>query len=328
MKFSFFRGFFLTAALLLLPGAPRAAAASEPISQTGFFFDTVVTVTLNGTADETLLEECFSMMNHYEELLSRTREGSDVWNINHSQSAPTQVSDETAFLIETGLSWAEKSEGVFDITIAPLSILWNFQENTGTIPPQEEISAALDHVDWKSVELAGNTVTLTDPEAAIDLGGIAKGYIADQLKDFLLGEGIESGLINLGGNVLSIGAKPEGTDWNIGIRKPFGGGDLITVVPVNDLSVVTSGNYERYFEKDGVIYHHILSTEDGYPIENGLNSVTILSESSMDGDALSTTCFALGMEKGMELIESLDGIEAMFVDENNEMYRTSGFPGE
>lgn len=322
-KFSVFIGSALTAALL--PGI-SCDAVSDPISTVGFYFDTVVTVQLYETTDESLLEECSSMMEHYEELLSRTREGSDVWKINHSEGAPVQVSDETAFLIESALSWSEKSNGAFDITIAPLSILWNFQENTGTIPPEEEIAAALKHVDWRTVKLEGNTVTLTDPEAAIDLGGIAKGYIADRLKEYLLDKGIGSGLINLGGNVLSIGVKPDGSNWNIGIKEPFGDGNLITVVPVADLSVVTSGNYERYFEKDGVIYHHILNTKDGYPIENGLNSVTILSSSSLDGDALSTTCYALGMEKGMELIESLDGIEAMFVDENNETHRTSGFP--
>ena len=166
-------------------------------------------------------------------------------------------------------------------------------------------------------------MTLTDPKAAIDLGGIAKGYMADQLKEYLLAEGVTSAIINLGGNVLTVGEKPDGSSFHIGIQKPFDKQNAtITSVSVKDSSVVTSGSYERYFKIDDTIYHHILNTETGFPCDNGLLSVTILSEKSIDGDVLSTACFALGLEEGQKLIESLEDIDAIFVTQDYEIIDT------
>ncbi|MCC8066225.1 MAG: FAD:protein FMN transferase [Clostridiales bacterium] len=316
-------------AFLLLPSG-SCFAAEEPLSETGFFLDTVISITIYGTSDSAIMDGCFTLLDEYEQQFSRTIEGSDVWNINHSGGEPTEVGEETAYLIDTALSYAEISDGRFDITITPLAELWDVENNTGVIPSDEDIAEALSHIDFTTVSLDGTTVTLSDPEAEIDLGGIAKGYIADCLKEYLQSEGIESALINLGGNVLTLGAKPDGSNWKIGIRKPFGesSSDLIDVVETTDKAVITSGTYERYFEVDGVIYHHILDTETGYPVENGLTSVTILCESSTEGDALSTTCFVLGLEDGMELVESLDNIEALFISEDLELYYSSGFPEE
>ena len=167
-------------------------------------------------------------------------------------------------------------------------------------------------------------MTLTDPEAQIDLGGIAKGYIADRLKEYLESQGIEHALIDLGGNMLTLGGRYDGSDFRIGLQEPFADtGTVMAAVTVNDQSVVTSGDYERYFEKDGVIYHHILDPDTGYPIQNDLDQVTIISDESVDGDALSTTCFALGLEDGLELIQSLDGIEAVFVTKDGEIHTSS-----
>jgi thiamine biosynthesis lipoprotein len=310
-----------------LTAQTTSASSNVSVSDTGFYFDTVVTIKLNGTEDETILQKCFDKMAEYEAMLSRTREGSDIWKVNHAGGEPVEVSDETAELINLALKYADLSEGAFNITLAPYSILWDFQNNTGDVPSEEEIAEAGSHTGLSLLHIDGNTVTLDDPEAAIDLGGIAKGYIADRLKELILENGIESAWINLGGNVLTVGEKPDGSTWNIGIRDPFGeASDIITIVRLRDMSVVTSGTYERFFEKDGVIYHHILDPETGYPMQNGLKSVTILSDSSADGDALSTTCFVLGLERGMELIESLDGIEAMFVTDDKEMHCSSGFP--
>lgn len=317
----------LTAVLAGPDSVCRASAGELSVSDTSFYFDTVVTITLRGTDDGSIIRECFEQMAMYEAMLSRTRENSDVWNINHSGGKPVEVSDETAELISLALKYSELSDDAFDITIAPYSILWDFQNNTGNIPSEDALAAAGEHVDISGLHLEGNTVTLDDPEAAIDLGGIAKGYIADRIKEYLLASGVDSAFINLGGNVLTVGTKPDGKLWNIGIRDPFGEAiDIITTVQTGGQSVVTSGTYERFFEKDGVIYHHILDPQTGYPIQNGLKSVTILSDSSADGDALSTTCFVLGLEKGMELIESLDGIEAMFITDEAELCYSSGFP--
>lgn len=315
-------------ASILLSGCTRSSGTNATVSKTGFCLDTVVSLTLYGTKEEAPLEECFSLLETYESLFSRTKEGSDVWKINHSNGTPVTVSEETAQLIQTALGYSACSNGAFDITIAPLLDLWNFkpEQHEGTVPDADQIQEALSHVNYKNVQLDGTTVTLLDPQASIDLGGIAKGYIADRLRDRLVSEGYDSALINLGGNILTVGAKPDGSAFRVGIRKPFSeSGEQIETVACEDHSVVTSGTYERYFEQDGKRYHHILSPSDGYPVENGLASVTILSPASTDADALSTACFVLGQEKGLELIESLDGIEALFVTDELKEITSSGF---
>ncbi len=298
------------------------------ISQTEFYLDTVVTLTVYETEDKSILQDAFSLIADYESMLSRTREGSDIWNINHSAGTPTKVSAETISLLQTALNYCELSDGAFDITIAPVTDLWDFHgEGSGNVPDQEQLAEALSHVNYNNVKITGNMVTLSDPRAAIDLGAIAKGYIGDRVKDFLLSKGITSGMINLGGNVLVIGEKPDGSLWKIGIRKPFSedGSELSAVVSAADQSVVTSGTYERYFIKDNTLYHHILNTQTGYPARTGLSSVSILSDGSAKGDALSTICFLLGPEKGMDLIEKTDGVEALFITEEGELLYSSGF---
>lgn len=308
-----------------------ARAVTGPLAErTGFFFDTVITVSLYDTGDESILDKCFEKMAYYESIFSRTREGSDIWNIDHAGGKPVAVSEDTIDLIRRALEWCEISDGALDISIAPVVDLWDFHEDSQKeIPAQEALAEAVSHVDYTGIRIEGDEVTLEDPQAGIDLGAIAKGYISDRVRDIVIENGCSSALINLGGNVLAVGTKPDGKDFNIGIRRPFGESayDLIQVVGASDLSVITSGTYERYFEKDGVIYHHILDPDTGYPVENGLTSVSILSEDATDGDALSTTCFVLGLEKGMELIESLDGIEAMMIDEDGKIYSSSGWTG-
>lgn len=297
--------------------------AKEPFSKTGFHFDTVITITLYDSKDEELLNTCFDYCKEFENLVSRTIETSEISKINQANGQPVEVSDTTIELLKEGISFAELTDGAFDITIAPLMELWDIKNNSGNVPSESDITEALSHVNYKNIVIDGNTVTLTDPHAAIDLGGIAKGYIADQLKKYLLSEGVTSAIINLGGNVLTVGEKPDGNSFNIGIQKPFDKQNAtITSVSVKDSSVVTSGSYERYFQVDDTIYHHILNTETGYPCNNRLLSVTILSEESIDGDALSTACFALGLEKGQKLIESLGDINAIFVNEEFEIIDT------
>ena len=319
--------FLLSVSVLLLFCGCQKNPSQMSISDVGFYFDTVVEIKLNGTEDESILKECFDLMAEYESLLSRTREGSDVWKINHSAGTPVSVSEDTVSLIRLARKYYDLSDGAFDITIAPYVTLWDFQNNPGTIPTKDELTAASKHVGFENVQVSGNTVTLADSETQIDLGGIAKGFIADRLKEYLTGKGIESAWINLGGNVLTIGTKPDKSLWKIGIRKPFGASDeTAAVISVSGKSVVTSGTYERYFEKDGTIYHHILEPMTGQPVQNHLYSVTILSDSSADGDALSTTCFVLGKEDGLELVESLDGIEALFITDEQELIYSSGFP--
>lgn len=307
--------------LLFISGCSKSAAAGNSLKTTGVYFDTVISVELWGTDDESLLDRCKELCTRYEQLFSRTIDTSDVSKINASGGIPVEVDAETATLLEKGIYYSRLSEGHFDITIAPLSELWDIENNPGIIPDAAAIEEAKNHVGYEKIQVEGNTVTLLDPTAAVDLGGIAKGYIADRLKEFLTDEGITHGLINLGGNLVAIGNRPDGTDFRIGIQKPFDEQNAsITSLDIHNQSVVSSGIYERYFEKDGKIYHHLLDPATGYPYENNLLQVTILSDESVDGDALSTACFGLGLEKGTKLIENLDGIKAIFVTDDYKLH--------
>lgn len=315
-------------AALLLPAITLSGCTmppdSESLTMNGMYFDTVVQIEAWG-ADQDIMDHCRKMCEDYEQMFSATIDTSEISEINQADGKPVIVSDETAELIEKGIEYGDISGGLFDITIAPESGLWNFTDNAeGELPDADALAEAVTHIDYHCVQVDGNTVTLTDPEAQIDLGGIAKGYIADRLKEYLESEGIEHALIDLGGNMLTLGGRYDGTDFRIGLQEPFADtGTVMAAVSVNDKSVVTSGDYERYFEKDGVIYHHILDPDTGYPIQNDLDQVTIISEKSVDGDALSTTCFALGLEDGLELIRSMDGVEAVFVTKDGEVHTSS-----
>lgn len=299
-------------------------ADTDRETRTGFYLDTVISVTIYGSPKEELFDGCMELAGRYENMLSRTKEGSDIWNVNHSGGKPVKVCEETLSLLETALSYAELSEGLVDPTIGTLSILWNIgSENQGIVPSDEAIREALSHVDYRNVLIDGNQVTLTEPESRLDLGFIAKGYIADRIREYLLSEGVANAVINLGGNVSVIGSRPDKTPFRVGVQQPFADtGDYALVLEVEDKSVVSSGNYERCFEKDGILYHHILSTEDGYPADTDMNGVTIICDRSVDGDALSTLCFVLGYERGRELIEDLENVEAVFIMKDGAVYKT------
>ena len=312
--------------LVLLAALTGCQRQQEPISKTGFYFDTVITVTLYDASATKELEECFDMAKDYENMLSATVEGSDIWNINHANGETVAVSDETAALIEKAISYSQLSDGAFDITIGQLSSLWNFKENDGTIPSEEQIKTALASVGYQNIVVDHNSITLTNPGTQIDLGGIAKGYIADQMKAYLNENGITEGVIDLGGNILTVGPKENADSYRIGIQKPFADtGTSIAAVEIHDDSLVSSGIYERYFKKDGAIYHHILNPRTGYPYDNGLTAVTIRSDSSLTGDALSTTVFALGEEKGLELLNRLPDVEGFVVREDLSIHPSKNF---
>ena len=239
-----------------------------------------------------------------------------------------QVSDDLAKLISEGLDYSELSKGAFDIAIEPLTSLWDFTAEDPQVPKDSLIQAALPKCDYHniSVDKDKNEITLKTDDTAIELGAIAKGYIADRLKDYLVSQNVKSAIINLGGNVLCIGGKPDNSAFKIGIQKPFADrSETIAVMDIKDKSVVSSGIYERCFEQDGTLYHHLLNPKTGYPYDNGLIAVTIISDKSVDGDALSTTCFALGLEDGMKLAESLDDVQAFFVTSDYEIHYTKDF---
>lgn len=313
--------------LLLIPtllfGCTPNTTSSDYISQTSFLFDTVITIQIYDQQDETLLQGALDLCEYYEQLFSRTIETSEISQINASNGEPVPVSDDTIELLELGIYYGDISNGAFDITIAPLSILWDFTNNDGVIPEEDEIITRLNDVDYHTIQIEGNTVTLENPNAMIDLGGIAKGYIADQVKSYLTDNNVEHAIINLGGNILTIGGHMDGSDFNVGIQEPFAdSGIAITSVSLNDDSLVSSGVYERYFEWNETLYHHILDPTTGYPYETDLYGVTIISDSSVDGDALSTICMTKGLEEGIAFIQTLDDIDAIFIDDNMEIHYT------
>ena len=239
-----------------------------------------------------------------------------------------QVSASLAELVSKGLDYSVLSEGAFDIAIEPLTSLWDFTAENPKVPKDSLIQAALPKCNYHniSVDTDKNEITLKTDDTAIELGAIAKGYIADRLKDYLVSQDVKSAIINLGGNVLCIGEKTDNSAFKIGIQKPFADrSETIAVMDIRDKSVVSSGIYERCFEQDGTLYHHLLNPKTGYPYDNGLIAVTIISDQSVDGDALSTTCFALGLEDGMKLAESLDDVQAFFVTSDYEIQYTRDF---
>ena len=313
------------------------AGSQEPVSATAIKLNTAVTVTIYDSQDRELLTECMNLCDKYEKIFSRTASDSELYQLNHRELTPVagtedtfQISDPLAELIRKGLYYSELSEGAFDIAIEPLTSLWDFTAEDPQVPEDRLIQEALTKCDYHNVSVSDNNeVILKTEDTAIELGAIAKGYIADRLKDYLISQGVKSAIINLGGNVLCIGGKPDDSSFKIGIQKPFADrSETIAVMDIKDKSVVSSGVYERCFEQDGTLYHHLLNPRTGYPYDNGLIAVTIISDESVDGDALSTTCFALGLEDGMKLAESLDNVQAFFVTSDYEIHYTKDFQKE
>ncbi|MGN1413173.1 MAG: FAD:protein FMN transferase [Anaerovoracaceae bacterium] len=364
-----------TVLLILTFIIPQAGCGSngeiyQGIAKTGFYLDTVCTITIYGVdpdselgkelaeADEEaqqkrifqLITDAFLECDRCEKVLSKTIESSEISQINAAGGRTVTVSDMTAEVIEKGLEYGTISDGVFDITIGKVTELWNFHdfqteeaadsntetgEGTDPLPDPKLLKEAVRHVDYRNVRVEEDQVTLQDPEMEIDLGGIAKGYIADQLTQWLEARGVVSAVIDLGGNIVAIGGKstelleyPQ-QEFTIGIKDPQSeSGQLLGVFSCSDKTVVTSGTYERYVVKDGKKYHHILNPETGWPAETDVDSVTIITEKNhaVDADGLSTTCLALGVEKGMALIETIEGAEAVFVDLDGNITSTSGAP--
>ncbi len=249
-----------------------------------------------------------------------------VFHINNDGSIEFTVSDILYEILEKGLYYSEKSKGVFDITIEPESSLWDFTSDNRKVPEDTKIKEAVKLTGYKNAALEDRKLVLEKPGMGIELGAIAKGFIADKLKEYLKENGVTSGTVNLGGTVLCIGKKPDNSPFRIGIQHPFENrNEVITAVKAEDISVVSSGIYERYFIQDGKMYHHILDPSTGYPYNNGLVAVTIISGKSVDGDALSTTCFAMGLEKGLEFASSLENVYAVFITEDEKLHYSEGF---
>ena len=318
---------------LLLSGcqkqAPTPASASEPISKTNFLLGTVIDITIYDKNDETIIDKAFERISEIERKMTiNNAETSEIIALNEaSGKKEMKLSPDTFFVVEKGKEYSEKSNGKFDITVGPVVKLWNIGTDYAAIPEKGKLAEAVKLVDYTKLSLNKENLTakLEVEGMKVDLGAIAKGYAADEVARVLKENGVEHAIINLGGNVLTIGGNPNGNPWRIGIQDPFNPrGDFLGVVPIKDQTVVTSGTYERYFEENGKKYHHILNTVTGYPTENNLYSVSIVTDKSIDGDGLSTTSLLLGLDEGMKLIESIENVEAIFITADKKVYVSSG----
>ena len=329
--------------------ADTSTTGNQPISISSIKLNTAVQITIYDSQDKALLDDCLALCDKYELVFSRTNEKSELYKLNHrkdtsdkdpnadGQTTPYPVSgtadtwhisEDLAALLSEGLDITRESDGAFDIAIAPLTSLWDFTAEDPKVPDDAAIQKALPLCSSDGVTIDGQDITLPSDDIQFDVGAIAKGYIADRMKDLLVKKGVKSAIINLGGNVLCIGSKPDGTPFKVGIQKPFADrNETEAVMDIAGKSVVSSGIYERCFKQGGKLYHHILNPQTGYPYDNGLISVTIISDQSVDGDALSTTCFALGLEDGLKFAEK-KGVQAVFITEDYELHYTDGFQDE
>jgi thiamine biosynthesis lipoprotein len=293
-----------------------------------FALGTVCTVRLYDQGKPEVYRELFSRFREIERRMSVILPDSELNRINALAGIePVQVQSDVFEVLELAARYAALSDGAFDPTVGPLVSLWNISGDEPRLPSPEEIDALLPLVSWRDLELdrEGRTVFLKRPGMALDLGAIAKGYAADEAAGILRKNRINRGIIDLGGNILAYGEKQDRSPWRIGIQNPLDSrGAYIGIMEVRDQTVVTSGVYERFFEEDGVRYHHILSPADGYPARSGLLSVSLVTRRSVDADALSTAVFVLGYERGKALVESLEGVGAVFIFEDKSIRLCGG----
>ena len=309
---------FILASIILLCLLQGCGEGAKEASGSGIYFDTVIDIKVYGDDADRMLSGCFDICKSMEKTLSAHDEESELYKLNHRSEGETsvEISEDLAECISEGLYYSEVSDGVFDITILPLSGLWDFNTEEPEVPSDAEISDALKKVDHRRVHLNGNTVSFDDPDIKIDLGGIAKGFVSAKLKEYLKSEGCSSAIINLGGNVSTVGSRPDGSEWVVGIQEPYAGrGTVFDTVKVRDGCVVSSGTYERYFTVGDRRYHHILDPKTGYPADTGLFQATVTGDDDTLCDALSTICVLLGSDASKQLIEK-EGwdVKILFID--------------
>lgn len=284
-----------------------------------YAFNTIVTLQAYAEVDRCLpaFDVARAASRTFERQFSRTLPHSDIARLNAAQGGRVCIADDTAELLRAALGYCADSEGLFDVTVGSVVRLWNFHE--GIVPDRKAVEQALAHVDWHALHVGsderGGWAQLDDPHAAVDVGGIAKGWIADRLSDLLVEHGLNSFIVNLGGNVMAHGEKPDGSPWRVGLQDPRDKRAVVGAVAVRDASAVTSGVYERCFERDGEFYHHILDPKTGFPVETDAAGATVIARRSIDAEGYSTTLLALGIERGIAFARSHPTIlGAHFVD--------------
>lgn len=309
----------MLSALLFLTGC-SAESSPEPVQGTFFAMDTMMDFTIYGESG--LIDQSESLIASLESLVSVTDANSELYAINQTGSGT--LTGKASSLMEQALEICRRTDGALDLSIYPIVRAWGFTTGSYQVPDEAEIQALLPLVDYRKIQYDAATGTVTLPEGMeIDLGSVAKGYAGQLAAQMLREHGVQSALLNLGGNVQTVGAKPDGSPWQIGIKDPQGE-DAMMVLSVEDQAVVTSGGYERYFEQDGQTYWHIMDPSTGHPADSGLISVTIVGDEGVVCDGLSTALFVMGLEKAADLWAQSGDFEAVFVTASGEVYITVG----
>jgi thiamine biosynthesis lipoprotein len=300
----------------------------------GFAMGTVISQKVYGANGQAVMDETMKKITDLEALLTFNAPEGDIYKLNaNAGKSKVELNPETIKIINKAQQVAELSGGGFDVTVGPIVKSWGIGTDQQRIPAPEEIKSLLSLVNYKDLVVDGNSAFLKRAGQMVDLGGIAKGYAGDVAMDIYKMNGIQSAFINLGGNVVTLGNKPDGSPWTVGVRNPrptenqTSGQQIVGTVTVTDKAVTTAGDDQRYFEKDGKRYHHIIDARTGYPAESDLMSVTLITDSSFNADAIDTAVFILGLEKGMEFIEKQEGIEAVFLTKDKKIYVTKGLKG-
>ncbi len=280
--------------------------------------DTVMSLTVYG--DEEYLDGAEGIINDIEDELSVTDKESDIYRLNLEKE--TYVSDDTAYIVSEALKMCKETDGALDISIYPIVKAWGFTTGEYRVPTETEIADLLKKVSYEDISVNGNVISC-QAETEIDLGSVAKGYTADRLKSYMKENGVKSAILSLGGNIQTIGSKPDGSLWKIAISNPEGD-SYLGAVSVSEKAVVTSGGYERSFEENGVTYHHLIDPSTGYPADNGFVSVTIIGDNGLICDAYSTALFVMGPEKAFEFYEKEKSFEAVLLTSDGVLYITEG----
>jgi len=312
----------LAAELALILALSGCRGAEKPAQVQFLAMDTVMSLTAYGDGAREALEQSQREILRLEKLFSVTDSGSEIYAANHGGGAAVPLSPETAQVVALALEMAEKTGGAVDPTVYPVVAAWGFTGEEYRVPDVDELARLLTQVDYSAVQLEGDTLTLPS-DMEIDLGSIAKGWTADRVVELWRQAGLTSGCLTLGGNVQTLGTKPDGSLWRVGVQDP-GGSGYVAILTVSDRAVVTSGGYERYFEQDGEIYWHIMDPATGYPARTGLASVTAVGPSGAVCDALSTALFVMGLEKAHQFWRENRDFEAVFILEDGSIAITAG----
>lgn len=288
-----------------------------------FAMDTYMIFTAYGEGAEDALIQAENTIAELEGLWSVTDADSDIYAVNHSGGKPVAVDDRTEEILSFALDMAERTDGALDPTIYPVLTAWGFTTGENQVPSQEELTQLLAYVGYDKVQIADGKILL-EAGSMLDLGAVGKGYAGDETAQVLKEDGITSALLDIGGNIQAIGTKPDGSSWRVGLKDPFSGG-VLGVILAADQAVVTSGTYERYFVgEDGIRYGHILDPATGYPVDNGLASVSVIAGEGKLCDALSTSLFVMGMEDAIDYWQEHQDFDMILVTEEREIYLTEG----